>query len=126
MLYFKEAESQCIHDNAETTKAHSARPDNGAEFDAEEGIEDSGSQGNADDIVKEGPEKIFFNVANNGLTKFYSCYGIQKVIFHENGIGTFNSHICTGSDGNTQIGLHKCRSIVNTVADHGYSMPFRL
>lgn len=45
---------------------------------------------------------------------------IGETTFHQDDIRRIDSDICSGSDGDTDVGSRKCRSVVDAVSHHGY------
>ena len=45
---------------------------------------------------------------------------IGETTFHQDDIRRIDGDICSGSDGDTDVGSRKCRSVVDAVAHHGY------
>ena len=96
------------------------------EADAKGRIENACSQGNADDVVEEGPEQIFFDILDDGLAQTDGADCVEEVTAHENGVGAFNGDVCPGADSHAQIGFGQGWRIVDAVADHGDFMAFGL
>ena len=72
------------------------------------------------------PEKILFNIPDDCFAKSYRGYCIQKIIFHQYYIGTFDGHIRSCANSHSHISPGKGRCIIDTVTDHSYLFPLFL
>ena len=120
----EETQAQGVHADGKARETHGGGTDHGAQADAESRIEEACGQGNADDVVEERPEQVFFDVLDDGFTEADGADGVEKVAAHEDCVSAFDGDVCAGTDGHAQVGFGKGRSVVDAVADHGDFMAF--
>ena len=119
VLWFEEAQAQSVAHNKDGTEAHGEGGDHRIHLQTESGIVASGRNRYADNIIEESPEEVFFDIADGCFAQFNSACNIQQIVFHQNNIGRFHRHICSGANGNSYICSGKGRSVVDAIADHG-------
>ena len=126
MRRLEEAQAQGVHADREARQTHGSGADHGIEADAKGRIEDTRSQGDADDVVEEGPEQVFFDILDDSLAQADGADGVEEVAAHEDGIGAFDGDVGPGTDGHAQIGFGQGRRIIDAVTNHGDFMAFGL
>ena len=113
------AQPQGVADHAHRGKAHGGGGQHGAQFPAEGGVKHPGGNGDADGIIKECPEKILLDVAQDAAGKLQGGGDIGGVAVHQHDIGGVDGDIGAGTDGDADIGTHQGRGIINAVPHHG-------
>ena len=113
------AQPQGIADDADRGKAHGGGGQHGAELPAQQGIEYPGGNGNADAIIKECPEEVLLDIAQDTAGKLQGGGNIGWVAVHEDNIGRIDGDIGAGTDGDADIGTHQGRGIIDAVPHHG-------
>ena len=113
------AQPQGIADDADRGKAHGGGGQHGAELPAQQGIEYPGGNGNADAIIKERPEEVLLDIAQDAAGKLQGGGNIGGVAVHQHNIGGIDGDIGAGTDGDADIGPDQCGGIIDAIADHG-------
>ena len=125
-LRFPAAQPQGIADDADRGKAHGGGGQHGAELPAQQGIEHPGGNGNADAIIKECPEEVLLDIAQDAAGKLQGGGNIGGVAVHEDNIGGVDGDIGAGTDGDADIGPDQCGGVIDAIADHGDDLPLFL
>ena len=118
-LGFPAAQPQGIADDADRGKAHGGGGQHGAELPAQQGIEHPGGNGNADAIIKECPEEVLLDIAQDAAGKLQGGGNIGGIAVHEDNIGRIDGDIGAGTDGDADIGPDQCEGVNDAVNHHG-------
>ena len=118
-LQLEVAEAEGVGDYADGTEAHGGGGEDGAEQDAEEGVEDAGGDGDSEGVVDEGEEKILADVAHGGLAQLAGAEDSGEVSFDEGDAAAFHGDVGAGAHGDADVGLREGGGVVDAVAGHG-------
>ncbi len=122
-MHIKKIQPQCVRDDAKAGKAHRRRAEHGIERNAHTG-ENARRDGNADGVIEERPEQVFFDVAQCRPPKTNRGGGIAEAPVHKHDIGRVYSNVRAGADCDTDIRAGKSGSVVYSVPHH-YNLAFR-
>ncbi len=109
-----EVQTQSVHTDGETGKAHAGGADHGVHLPFEE----PRRQRDADEIVEESPEQVLVNVFQYRTGKAHRGRHIGQGAVHQDNIGGVNGDVRAGADGDADIRTGQRRSVIDAVADH--------
>ena len=120
MLGLEESQTQGVGHYKHRAEAHSQRRHHRIHLQIERCVPASGGDGDADNVVEEGPKQVLFDIADGGLGEFNGSGHIQQVAAHQHNIGGLHGYIGACTNGNPHIGTGQSRSVVDAIAHHGH------
>ena len=119
-------QTQGIGHHAHGTETHGSGGQHGIQGQVHGRIQDTGGHGDADGVIKEGPEQVLLNVPQHGAGEVHGGGDVQQAALHQHHIRRLDGDVRTGADGKAHIGLRQRRGIVDAVAHHGHPLPLLL
>ena len=123
---FETLEPQCIHYDAHAGKAHGRGADHRVQPQMERQVQKPRRDGDAHRVVKESPEQVLLDVADNGLGQPDGRDRVGKVAFHQHHIGAFDGNVRARADGDPHIRAGQRRRVVDAVSHHSDGFPLLL
>ena len=115
----EKAQPQGVGHHAEGGKAHGGGGEHGVELPAQQGKEDPGGQGDADDVVNERPEQVLADVADDRPGQADGGDGVGQIALHQHYVGRLDGHVGPRADGHAHVGPGQGGGVVDAVAHHG-------
>ena len=116
-VHIEQIQTQGIAHHAEAGKAHGGGTEHRVQGQAE-GDEHTGRQRDADDVVDEGPEQIFVDVAQGNAAQADGGRHVRKPGVHQHHVCRINGNIGACADGDAGIGTGQSRGVVDAIAHH--------
>src|ERR1700674_1882508 len=116
------AEAQGVGDDGDGTKAHGGAGKHGAKQPAKNGIQSTGSDGDADGVIEKSKREILFDVADGGAAQLASPHDSAQVTLHKRDARTFDRDIRACAHGNADVGSGERGGVVNAVARHSHDV----
>ena len=82
------------------------------------------ADGYAERVVAEREKEILPDVLHGGAKQGARANDSEQVALHQRDTRTLHGDIGTRSHGNTHMRLSQCRSVIDTIAHHGYAPRF--
>ena len=120
------AKPQGIAHHGYGTHGHGRGGEHRVEQHAEERIEHSGRDGNAQHVVEEGPEKVLSDDFHGHGRKPDGRNHQAQIVLDESDIARFHRDVGPRSDGDPHVGRGQGRRIVDAVSHHGHQSAFLL
>src|SRR5258708_12774311 len=126
-LKFEIAEAESVGDDRDRAEAHGGAGEHGTEEPAENGIEYTGSDGDAESVVKKSEEQILFDIADGGAAEFSGAQDAAQIAFEQSDAGGFDGDVGARTHGDADIGGGESRSLIDAVPGHAaaFSFPFQ-
>ena len=116
-MHAEKIQTQSVGNNTETGQTHGGCPEHGVQRQTQ-GNKNAGGQGDADGIVKKGPEQILVDVPKGGPAEPDGGGNITQAAFHEDNVSRVNGHVGPRANGDPNVRPGERGSIVDTVPHH--------
>ena len=116
----EEPKAQGVGHHEDGAEAHSGGSQHGTQLESESGIEHTGGNGNAQDVIEESPKQVFMDISQRRPAEPDGCRRIQQAPMHQHHVRRLQGHIRPGPDGNAHVRPGQCRGVVYPVPHHGH------
>ena len=93
--------------------------EHGWQLDAVAGVEEAGGEGDADEVVAEGPHEVEPDAAHHHAREVEGRRHVGERALDEHDVGRLDGHIGAAADGDAHVGLRERGRVVDAVAHHG-------
>ena len=112
------AEAQGVGHDENRAEGHSQGGDHGGELQPEGYEEDTRGDGDADDVINEGPEEVLLDHPQGGPREVDGRANRLEARGHKDNVGGLDGYICAGPNRDTTICSGQGGGIVDAVAYH--------
>jgi hypothetical protein len=113
------AKAEGVGEDADGAEGHGEAGQDRAEEDVEVGVEQAGGEGDADEVVDDGPGEVLAHDVNGAAGDADGGGEEVEVGVEEEDVAGFASEVGAGGHGEAGVGLGEGCGVVDAVADHG-------
>ena len=116
------AEAEGVGDDGDRADAHGGAGEHRVQQPAGERVENAGGEGEAEEVVGEGPEEVLLDVAEGGAGEVHGADEGGEVAFDEDEAGAVHGDIGAGAHGNADLGGGEGGGVVEAVAGEDHAL----